>query len=286
MTHAPLDPTAARLAADLGVDVTIDRILRATDKSLLVEGDYRGRRAVIKACRTDEPFWRDKITHEIGIYRAFTACPPPVRVPELIHAETGVMVLEYIPGQVVDTERYPTRPLDPTALNTILTTVVNFGTWNPPPKTLAPVFDYPDRVRRYHRAGFFDDHDRAALHRLIDAAGPFDAVAHGDPLPGNLLLAAPGDCVPLDFEFTGLFAAGFDLAMLHTLLGATPGLQAGIEAIVARSGIEAPFLLNQAVVLSREVRVHTELAAGEFRERRLALLRPQWNAMLDQLHDR
>lgn len=58
---------------------------------------------------------------------------------------------------------------------------------------------------------------------MAEAIYPFAAVAHGDPLPANLLLSEHGECVLLDFEFTGLFAAGFDLAMLHTLLVGDPG---------------------------------------------------------------
>lgn len=289
MTGAPLDSdiAAAKLAAELGAAVTVDRVLRATEKSLLVVGDYQGRAVVIKMCLTDETFWHTKFDHEIGIYRTFEACPPPVRVPELIHATNGrVIVIEHIPGQVVDVERYPTGPIAPTALDATLNTLLGFGAWNPPPGELSAVFDYPDRVERYHRIGIFDDDDRIALHRLIAAVGPIDAVAHGDPLPSNLLITDEGHCVPVDFEFTGRFAAGFDLAMLHTLLAGTPGAQSSIEAIVAEIDIETPFLLNQAMVLSRELRLHNELDEGEFRTARLALIEPQWDAVRSRLHDR
>lgn len=287
MSGAPLDldTATAKLAEELGAAVTVDRVLRATDKSLLVVGDCQGRAAVIKVCLTDETFWHNKFDHEIGIYRAFAACPPPVRVPELIHAANGrVIVIEHIPGRVMDTERYPTGT--PAALDATLNTLLGFGAWNPPPRALCAVFDYPDRVERYHRIGIFDDDDRIALHRLIAAVGPIDTVAHGDPLPSNLLLTDDDSCVPVDFEFTGLFAAGFDLAMLHTLLAGTPGAQSSIEAIVAEIDIETPFLLNQAMVLSRELRLHTELDDNDFRTTRLALIEPQWDAVRSHLHDR
>lgn len=288
MSGAPLDldSATAKLAEELGADVTVDRVLRATEKSLLIVGDYQGRAAVIKVCLTDETFWHNKFDYEIGIYRAFAACPPPVRVPELIHAANGrVIVIEHIPGLVVDTERYPTGPVTPAALDATLNTLLGFDAWNPPPGALSAVFDYPDRVERYHRIGIFDDDDRIALHRLIAAVGPIDAVAHGDPLPSNLLITDDGTCVPVDFEFTGLFVAGFDLAMLHALLAGTPGAQSNIEEIVAEIGIEAPFLLNQAMVLSRELRLHTELDDGEFRAARLALIEPKWDAVRYRLHD-
>jgi hypothetical protein len=74
--------------------------------------------------------------------------------------------------------------------------------------------------------------------------------------------------------------------MLHTLLADTPGAQAGIEAVVSEAGIERSFLLNQALVLSRELRLHTELPDGHFRQRRLALLHPLWDVFRDHLHTR
>jgi hypothetical protein len=149
-----------------------------------------------------------------------------------------------------------------------------------------PVFDYPDRVERYHRAGFFDDTDRTALHALLEEAGPVWQANRGDPPPANLLLAERDECVLLDFEFTELFLPGFDVAMLHTVLAKTAGAQASIEALMGEAGIEVPFLINQAMVLSRELRLHTELPDGEFRQRRLALLELEWDAFRQRLHTR
>jgi hypothetical protein len=195
-----------------------------------------------------------------------------------------VLVVEHVPGHVVDAERYPEQPLPAATLDAVLDTVTAFATWTPREGMLAPVFDYPDRVERYHRAGFFDERDRAALHALLEETPPPWQAGHGDPLPANLLLTERDGCVLLDFEFTGLFLPGFDLAMLHTLLADTPSAQDRIGAIVRETGIEVPFLINQAVVLSRELRLHTELPEGEFREKRLALLRPEWDVLRARLH--
>ncbi|MGH3721598.1 MAG: phosphotransferase [Pseudonocardiaceae bacterium] len=274
----------ALAADDLGGTV-VRKVLRAGGKSLLALGERDGRPVVIKALRTDEALWRARFDHEIRLYQAFTRNPPPVRVPELVHTDGHrVLVIEHIPGLPIDTERYPEQPLPPAVLDVVLDTITVFNRWTPPVGVLAPVFDYPDRIARYHRAGFFDDADRVALGDLLDAGGPVWQANHGDPLPGNLLLADAGGCVLIDWEFTGLFAPGFDLAMLHTVLAETPGAQAGITALVGEAGIEAPFLLNQAMVLSRELRLHTELPEGESRHRRLALLRAQWDAFRDHLH--
>jgi hypothetical protein len=271
---------------DLG-GAALGEVLRASDKSLLALGEVNGLPVVIKALRTDEEFWQAKFTHEIRLYQAFTENPPPVRVPRLVHTDgRSVLVIEHIAGQPVDAERYPEQPLPAATLDTVLDTVTAFARWTPPPGVLAPVFDYPDRVERYHRAGFFDAADRATLHTLLAETPPPWQANHGDPLPANLLLAERGGCVLLDFEFTGLFLPGFDLAMLHTLLAGTPGAHDAVEALVGEAGIEAPFLINQAMVLSRELRLHTELPDGEFREKRLALLRPQWDTFRARLRSR
>ncbi|ABW12917.1 aminoglycoside phosphotransferase [Parafrankia sp. EAN1pec] len=265
--------------------VVLGEVLHASDKSLLALGAWHGLPVVIKVLRTDEEFWQARFIHEIRLYQAFTENPPPVRVPNLVHTDGhSVLIIERIPGHPVDVERYPERPLSAATLDAVLDTVTAFARWTPPPGVLAPVFDYPDRVERYHHAGFFDADDRAALHALLDAAPASGQVGHGDPLPANLLLTEAGGCVLLDFEFTGLFLPGFDLAMLHTLLADTPGAQDAVDALVGEAGIEVPFLINQAMVLSRELRLHTELDAGEFRDRRLALLRPQWDAFRARLH--
>jgi aminoglycoside phosphotransferase (APT) family kinase protein len=272
--------------ADLGGAVP-EKVLRATGKSLLALGRRDGRTVVIKALCTSEEFWAHKLAREIRVYRAFTQAPPPTRVPRLLHTDgRTVLVLEHVPGRVADPARHPARPLPPAALDAVLSAVTALARWAPPPGALAPVFDYPDRVSRYHAAGFLDDGDATALRALLAELPPPGQPNHGDPLPSNLLLTAGGGCALLDFEFTGLFLPGFDLAMLHALLASTPGAQDRIESLAAGAGIWPAFLVNQAMALSRELRIHAELPEGDLRASRLALLRPQWQALRERLHAR
>ena len=270
--------------ADLGGAIP-ENVLRATGKSLLALGHRDGQPVVIKALRTSEEFWAQKLSREIRVYQAFTETPPPARVPRLVHTDGhSVLVLEHIPGHVADTERYPGHPLPPPALEALLDAVTALARWDPPAGALAPVFDYPDRIGRYQAAGIFDDGDAAALHALLAELPPPGTPGHGDPLPSNLLLTGDGGCALLDFEFTGLFLPGFDLAMLHALLAGAPGAQYRIDALAPGSGLA--FLVNQAMVLSRELRIHAELPDGELRTSRLALLRSQWQALRERLHAR
>jgi hypothetical protein len=273
-------------AGDLGGAVA-HTVLKDDGKSLLIAGEHDGCRVVIKVLRSDEELWQARFRHEIGLYQVFAGHPPPVRVPRLIYTDgCRVLVTERIPGHPLDHERYPAQPLTAATLDTVLGTITAFSGWDPPAGVLAPVFDYPDRIGRYHRAGYFDDADHAALRGLLQDlqdAGPRWQANHGDPVPANLLLAGQGGCVLIDWEFTGLFLPGFDLAMLHTLLAGTPGAQARIDAAAGEARIRAPFLLNQAMVISRELRIHAELPDGQLRDRRLSLLRPQWDAFRSRL---
>ncbi|MEV0052480.1 phosphotransferase [Saccharopolyspora shandongensis] len=265
----------------------VAEIERWSEKSLLARGYHDGRPVIIKVLRTDEVFWRAKFAHEIRLYLVFSAHPPPVRVPRLVHTDSrAVLVVEHLAGTVVDTDRYSAHPWPETTLDGVLEAVTGFARWNPPAGALGPVFDYPARLDRYHRLGFFTDDDHAALQALLQQVPPPEVPAHGDPLPANLLRLVGGGCALLDFEFTGLFLPGFDLAMLHTLLDGTPGVQRRIETLARESGIQTPFQVNQAMVLSRELRLHIELPPGERRDQRLAHLGTQWNAFRQRLHAR
>lgn len=270
---------------DLG-GAEITEILHDGEKSLLAQGRHRdGRRVVIKLLRSGDEFWRRKFAHEIQLYHALSDSPPPVRVPALVHTdEAAVLVIEHLPGSVLDADRYPQHPLEESALTAVLESVTGFARWLPPPATLTPIFDYPDRLDRYHHQGFFDNRDRAALESLLKHVPPPAAPAHGDPLPSNLLRLHDGGIALLDFEFTGLFLPGFDLALLHTLLAESPGAQDRIDVLVRDAEIETSFLVNQAIVLSRERRLHTELPPGGLRDQRLSLLDEQWHAFRCRLH--
>ncbi|WP_028479771.1 phosphotransferase [Nocardia sp. CNY236] len=262
------------------------QVHRSSEKTALAFGHHRDRPVVIKVLRSTEPFWRARFIHEIGIYRAFAESPPPVRVPELISTDgESVLVIERIDAEELDSERYPKQTVAPQLFDTALATTTAFSTWSAPPARVAPVFDYTARVERYHHAGFFDSTDRARLRVLLSEIRPEWQVNHGDPVPANLLFTGAGECVLTDFEFTGLFLPGFDLAVTSILLAGNPAQVDTVAATVSAAGIEVPFLINQAMVLSREIRLHTELDDSPLRRRRLALLDAEWEIVRARLHD-
>lgn len=287
----PTSPDRLRSAehtalAAAGPKLRVDHVLRRTGKSLLVAGRFADRPVVVKALLDPDPFWRAKWHHEIGVYRTFAEHPPPVRVPQLVHTDGDhILVLERLDGSPLDTDRYPNRILAGHEIDLTIGTLRRLASWQSPAGAFPVVFDYPNRVARYHAAGYFDDTDRVALLRLLDRCGPPWQLNHGDPLPDNLLLTPDEDCAVLDWEFTGLFLPGFDLAMLHTLLVATPIARDRIDSLVAEDGNVDAFLVNLAMVASRELRLHRELPDDHpLRARRLPLIEAAWATARDRIH--
>jgi hypothetical protein len=256
---------------DLG-GVEVGRVLRTTGKSWLAEGRLRGRPVVIKVLTSAEPPWPARFAHEIGVYRALAQRPAPVRTPAVVHTDGArVLVVDRLPGRPLSVDRYPAVALPDADVDAVVRALDRFSRWD---VGLTPVFDYRERVDRYHRHGIVDDRSRAVLHDLLTDIGPPDRPAHGDPVPSNLMIDG-GVCGLLDFEFTGLFLPGFDLAVLHTALIATPSALQRVRALVADAGIEDAFLVNRAIVLSREV--HNGPDDGR---------RARWHAVVRELHAR
>ncbi len=266
------------------LDFRFETTLRRTDKTLLAGGSLDGQPVVVKLLLDPDPFWAAKWRHEIGVYRVFARHRPPVRVPALLHTDgTRLLILERLPGQPLDADRYPTRAVDDRAVDSALDALRALAAWHPPAGVFTPTFDYPDRVRRYHAHGLLDDADRTALTALLDVCADRWQVNHGDPLPSNLLLHGDA-CALLDWEFTGLFLPGFDLAMLQTLLVRTPAARARIEAAVAEDCIAVPFAVNLVMVLTRELRLHRELPPDAPHRTRLALLEPARQEACRRIH--
>lgn len=265
--------------------MVVTEVLRRTGKSLLVAGTAAGRRVVAKILLDDDPFWAAKLRHEIGIYRAFARHAPPIRVPQLIHTDgSRVLVLERLDGHPLDTARYPEDVLHDRDVDAVLSTIIALNSWRGADHVLASVFDYPERIDRYRAHGLLADADTEQLHGLLDSWSGDWEIDHGDPLPSNTVLTNQGGAALLDWEFAGLYLPGFDLALLHTLLARTPYALASIERIVHARGIEVPFVINLAMVLTREIRTHRELTDQPQRAERLELIDTLWERARSQLH--
>jgi phosphotransferase family enzyme len=264
----------------------VGHVLRHGGKSVLAGGYVGEQPVVIKMPGDTDPLWRLRQRHEIDVYRIFAEHPPPVRVPRLLHTDgESIVVIERLEGTPLDTGRYPDRPLTEQEIYATTRLVRTLHDWQPLPGGFGPVFGYYDRIARYHAAGYFADSDRHALDRLLARCGRPNQLNHGDLLPGNIISTPDGEWALLDWEFTGLFLPGFDLAMLQILLAASPATAGHIEALVDESGDRDAYLVNLAVVLSRERHIHHDLPEDHpLRLARLPALEEAWRRARDRIH--
>jgi hypothetical protein len=276
--HTELDS----LRSELGL--IVGEVLRQTDKSVLVAGTVAARPVVVKVLIDDDPFWTGKLGHEIGIYRILAHHPPPVRVPHFLYADARVLILERLDGHPLDTDRYPNRVLPDLAVDATLDAIAALNEWQVPPGALTVIFDYTQRIERYRGHGILTDADAVALHHLYGAWSDIWEVNHGDVLPSNVLLTSDNEAALLDWEFTGLFLPGFDLALVHTLLAETPHARSRVEHVVNSRDIAVPFTINLAMILTREIRIHRELPDTPLRQARLHLIETLWARARQRLH--
>ena len=289
-TLAPAGSSGTRVPPELAAlagqfaGLRVEEMLPHDGKSLLAAGRAGDQPVMIKVLAEGDPSWRHRQRHEIGVYQIFARHPPPVRVPRLVHTDGHrIVVMERLEGATLGSGRYP-RVLTGQEVEAAAGLVGRLHGWRPLPAGFRPVFRYRDRIVRYHATGYFTEDDRRALERLLTRCGEPRQLNHGDPLPGNMIRLPGGEWALLDWEFTGLFLPGFDLAMLSVLLAATPGAAAFLENVASQTGHEDAYLVNLAVVLSRERRIHLRLPRDHpLRVARLPAIDAAWARARDRL---
>jgi len=277
-------PRAMAALAGQFAGLRVEEMLPHDGNSLLAAGHAGDEPVMIKVLPEGDPSWRHRQRHEIDVYRIFARHPPPVRVPQLVHTDGHrIVVMERLAGATLGSGRYP-RVLTGQEVAAAAGLVGRLHDWQPLPAGFRPVFRYRDRIVRYHAIGYFTEDDRRALERLLTRCGEPWQLNHGDPLPGNMIRLPSGEWALLDWEFTGLFLPGFDLAMLSVLLAGTPGAADFVSDVASQAGHEDAYLVNLAVVLSRERRIHLQLPASHpLRLARLPVIDAAWVAARERL---
>lgn len=103
-------------------------------------------------------------------------------------------------------------------------------------------------------------------------------------MPTNVRLSPTGTVV-IDWEFSGFYLPGYDLALLWVLLSATAGIRERIERFAGGDRRrQAGFWVNLASVLTRELRIHRELPDSAERADRLAVLDSDWVTVRARIH--
>ncbi len=249
-------------------------VLHRSATSLVVAGTIDFAPVVAKVLASGSPFWREHFRREIEAYRLFEETPPPVRVPRLVAADQGraVLVVERLFGRPVAEERHPASAIPSGELAGAFTQLRRLNAWRPEWGGPWRV-EYAPRIERAHRQRLLDGRDRAAVLALAErAAGQYE-FAHGDLVLNNVLKIEGGFGF-VDWAAAGEYLPGFDLAQLWVLLGDLHGPRLVVEDMVGDGGpdAEAPFLVNLALLLGRELRTfeHRRDDVGQARYARLA----------------
>jgi hypothetical protein len=239
------------------------QLLRRGGRTALLIGSSGRSPAVAKCLLDHSPVWAERFRHEIAAYRVFVRHRPPVRAPRLIAADPDscVLVMERMPGRVVSPQRHPAHPPSRGDVRAALSAYSRVNMWRPPAGSFDAPIDYPARINRYHEHGLLTDRDMGDLHKLLHglthAQGQF---CHGDALLSNVLVSTAGASL-VDWEHAGWYLAGYDLAMLWSVLGDDLETRRTISQQAQAPGPDArdAFLINLMLVLTREIRTY-ELA--------------------------
>ena len=276
-------PVLAALAGQFA-GLRVEKMLPHDGKSLLAAGHAGDQPVMIKVLPEGDLSARYRQRHEIDVYQIFARHPPPVRAPRLVHTDgCCIVVMERLDGATLGSGRYP-QALTSQEVGAAARLVGQLHNWQPLPDGFRPVFGYRDRIVRNHAVGYFTEDDRRALERLLARCGKPWQLNHGDPLPGNMIRLTSGEWALLDWEFTGLFLPGFDLAMLSVLLAGTPGAADFVNDVAGQTGHEDAYLVNLAIVLSRERRIHLQLPRSHpLRLARLPVIEAAWAAARNRL---
>lgn len=230
-----------------------------TGKGGLARGRFGGRPAFAKWLALREEAWEGRFRTEVDFYRRAAGAPAPVRIPRLLcgSREDFVLVVEWLEGEALARGRYLEGEAAPERLDALLAALARVHAWRlyPPPPPGEVLAEVEARVLRYVDAGCLAEEDLATLRAV--AAGPAALeFSHGDPVLSNVL-AGPGFPVALvDWEFAGWQLAGHDLAILWTMLQASPAARARVEDAARARYAPALFELCRLLAVGREIRIY------------------------------
>jgi hypothetical protein len=258
-----------------------------TETSLLIPGRIGARPVIAKHPIDQRAFWLQRCRHEIAVYQGLgNAGPLPVRFPELIAADPQayLLIITRLPGKTIAPERYPARRPSPRKVELLLAALARLHAWRPGRRAALPCDDgYPAQC-----AGLNTIFSTAVLTRIQQLhadAVPYLGVqvTHGDPNPGNALLA-DHDVALIDLEVMAWRLPWFDHAMLWVLLGDHPATRAQLLAHVSCDPWQqVAFWLAAALICGREITSHQRHAPTPRHRTRLPRLRSDLETCLGKI---
>jgi Phosphotransferase enzyme family len=184
--------------------------------------------------------------NELRVNRMLSRYPPPVRAPRLLgwSRRGPSMTFEALEGT-------PLGPKFPTSLATsevdaLIMLAIALGHYRPRRRWFRRLY-IGRRLALHRRSGLISPADAAALAALAARPDLKWSFAHGDITARNVVQDARGHVALIDWEWAGLYPAGYDLAFLWFSLIDLPGGRDTARAVVPGSSA-AGFLLSATMV--------------------------------------
>jgi len=218
------------------------------EKSVIFQGLFKGIRVIYKELISNDCIWIAKFKNEIETYRNL---PRGNFSGRLLESGENYFVREYIEGSTLSNDRYFQQSLNSNQIESILSVAKDISeTW---PNIDLKKYNYRKKILKYHDENRLSCHCAEHLFKLYDGVTHKFVFAHGDFILKNLLQAQSGKIIPIDWEFSGAYLSGFDLALLYATSVYDENFQKAIREEVIKLKIEKEFLFNSAIVLIREI---------------------------------
>jgi len=207
---------------------------------------------------------RRRYENEVRVNRLLNEHRPPVATPRLLAADrrTRGLTFEAFPGEPIG-PKYPSD-LTPADIDTVLDLARALRRYNPPRRRWMRRLNTERRLGLAARLGVLDPRDADALTALARKHHRRLRFAHGDLVVRNVLRDGT-DVALIDWEWAGLYPAGYDDAILWFSLQDLEGGRARVEQAVAVD--EVSFLLSTLVIELWHLQWYI---SAEFRARHVA----------------
>ena len=241
-----------------------EKMLMRTGKCYLLLGEFQGIKAVTKYFIDSDIYWKNLFLKEIQNYQNSQQANFPVKIPHLLFADSLnlMMVLEWIDGYPLCQERYISHPLSQKYIEIILKELTRLHQWkiklNITEENI--LANYKQKIDKYTNLGFLTDRDFNFLYIMLDRWQEMYEFNHGDILLKNIL-ATDNGLVFIDWEFAGLYLPGYDFALLWTILYCDPYARDRIIQLIEQKSLftKLAFMINQVVIIARELKIHSHL---------------------------
>jgi hypothetical protein len=222
-------------------------------------GKLGPRTTILDHHRPGANHWRRHYAYELRINQLLARHHPPVPTPRLRSHDRKALTLEF--DAVVGHGLGPKFPVElgSSDLRGLIALATALGPYRPRPRWLRKL-PVQRRLLRAARLGLLGRAEYQSLQDVVTRLDMRWVFAHADINPSNIVVAEDG-LVLVDWEWAGLYPAGYDLAFLWFVLVDLPESRVLVEREI--HGDPAVFWLSALLIQL----LHLEWLEGQFRPR-------------------